>query len=429
MAMLGDIPLEIVELILSYAEPIAVACFSRTCRLYYTLIYESEDQHLWRSLFLSEEELFDDPRKCQNSLGEPLVLDESEYDWRGELQRRIRAQTVVYNPACCRDDELAEVLATLVSVINHTLPTSANHASLEVSKNLLWIAQCPLAEFIEYLHAQRTALSPEQRQLLGQLHTLFGLPVYDLKPERRVESRAYVYDMRNYTEENCWGPFTHDGRRAVNWEHLQAVQHVMAMHIAERQMESVVLNSMILFVYCQAQLADVSEAEDDWIDWAGVEGVWDCSFCFVDHRDLTTYNDPEFLYEEPRDISLFESPAFLEVFRSFNVYMRVTGNVPNPKHPTRPAIVFEGVVHDMHTMIGEVSVAPDNTVRWSFTSGENNQMIWSSEGVQIGPAQSTFGVLGTWTTVFHDEQDPIGPFWLRKDQDKTHITGVLDDNA
>ena len=56
----------------------------------------------------------------------------------------------------------------------------------------------------------------------------------------------------------------------------------------------------------------------------------------------------------------------------------------------------------------------------------------SSEGVQIGVVRSTFGVLGTWTTVHHHRHDPIGenghqnvfsgdthtdvigPFWMRK---------------
>ena len=51
--------------------------------------------------------------------------------------------------------------------------------------------------------------------------------------------------------------------------------------------------------------------------------------------------------------------------------------------------------------------------------------------MQVGAAQSPFGVLGIWTTVFHERDDPVGtlkthetlmtgtnkhqgPFWLRK---------------
>lgn len=59
--------------------------------------------------------------------------------------------------------------------------------------------------------------------------------------------------------------------------------------------------------------------------------------------------------------------------------------------------------------------------------------IISSEGVQVGGLRSTFGVLGSWTTIFHDADDPVGklvnlmavlgdenswylsgPFWMHK---------------
>ena len=32
----------------------------------------------------------------------------------------------------------------------------------------------------------------------------------------------------------------------------------------------------------------------------------------------------------------------------------------------------------------------------------------SSEGVQVGNVRSKFGVLGSWTTVLHDREDPVG---------------------
>lgn len=34
----------------------------------------------------------------------------------------------------------------------------------------------------------------------------------------------------------------------------------------------------------------------------------------------------------------------------------------------------------------------------------------SSEGVQVGGVRSLFGVLGSWTTVFHDAADPVGQY-------------------
>ena len=97
-------------------------------------------------------------------------------------------------------------------------------------------------------------------------------------------------------------------------------------------------------------------------------------------------------------------------------------------------------------MRGEVRVADDGSVRWSFVSLyvhfvvaryqlTRHKDIWegaianglevstpifsntsshrivsnscSSAGVQIGAVQSRFGVLGSWTTVIHDG-DPVG---------------------
>ena len=38
-------------------------------------------------------------------------------------------------------------------------------------------------------------------------------------------------------------------------------------------------------VYCQSNL-EQPEGEFNHVDWAGVEGMWNCSFCYIDHRDL-----------------------------------------------------------------------------------------------------------------------------------------------
>lgn len=34
----------------------------------------------------------------------------------------------------------------------------------------------------------------------------------------------------------------------------------------------------------------------------------------------------------------------------------------------------------------------------------------SSEGVQVGGVRSSYGCLGTWTTVLHDIHDPVGKY-------------------
>ena len=41
-------------------------------------------------------------------------------------------------------------------------------------------------------------------------------------------------------------------------------------------------------------------------------------------------------------------------------------------------------------------------------SGDQGNAIWNCEGVQVGALGSSFGVLGSWTTIFHDIDDPVG---------------------
>lgn len=35
---------------------------------------------------------------------------------------------------------------------------------------------------------------------------------------------------------------------------------------------------------------------------------------------------------------------------------------------------------------------------------------YSSSGVQVGGLGSFYGVLGSWTTIFHDTDDPVGEY-------------------
>lgn len=113
-------------------------------------------------------------------------------------------------------------------------------------------------------------------------------------------------------------------------------------------------------------------------------------------------------------MSLFDDPDYEEVFRYLDVQFKVTKYTPNPQFPSRPTISFSGDIRGVYMMKGTVSMTTEKEARWKFASGENGNLIWSSDGVQIGSVESTFGVLGTWSTVFHEDGDPVGPFWLRK---------------
>lgn len=40
----------------------------------------------------------------------------------------------------------------------------------------------------------------------------------------------------------------------------------------------------------------------------------------------------------------------------------------------------------------------------------NVTVVFSSEGVQVGGVRSLYGVLGVWTSVEHDINDPVGEY-------------------
>ena len=96
-------------------------------------------------------------------------------------------------------------------------------------------------------------LGPEERQFSAKLHTLYGVPIQ--LPRRTSSYGIYpyacsvVYDLRNYTEDNFWGPFKNDGyvrystemfgaltdswRRlfSADWERLEAIMIVLGHNL------------------------------------------------------------------------------------------------------------------------------------------------------------------------------------------------------
>jgi len=79
------------------------------------------------------------------------------------------------------------------------------------------------------------AASSEDRQASARLHCLYGVPI--VQPPRNRFSLPYpyacsiVYDLRNYTLENFWGPFLDDGTASVDWEKMEAVMLVLGFNL------------------------------------------------------------------------------------------------------------------------------------------------------------------------------------------------------
>ncbi|TBU59055.1 hypothetical protein BD310DRAFT_850189 [Dichomitus squalens] len=408
MAGIDNLPLEVFEQIIVLLDPIDVATLSQTRSAYYHLIYPSEDdQHLWRELYLQQP--FDDLRRCHTSLGRPL----QPIAWKTTLQRIIRARTILTNISACRPEERCTVLQTLIDMVCNCVPVTHTDV-IELSLNHVWVAA--MLRSSQFLEQPDWEQSPDERQLRERLHTYYGLSRSDFQAAKRTESRAFVYAMRNYKYDNDFGPFMMDGSGRVNWYHVRAIHHVMSMHIvpATEETESAEFNLFPMSMpWTQSVISEGMDLDKE-RDWAGVTGKWQCSFCFCDHRELLIYNGFNTSDTDPLHTEIFDDPDFIEVFRSICVDLRVLGTEEDPEHPGRPRINFGGSIEGTAVIVGYVKVTPDDQIQWHFTSGEQGNSIWSSEGVQVGNVRSKFGVLGSWTTVLHDRHDPVGPFWLWK---------------
>ena len=268
-----ELPTEIIEEILLQCDPIEVAKAAQTCSAFRTLIYASQDSKLWRDLYLAEP--FDDLRKCVSQHGH-----RAQVDWKRNLQRIIRARSIVANLSLLKPGELEEILQTLLMILLYHPPWSSHTAAAVSSLNLRWLSVILQHGFIDKVE-EMTSLTFAERQLLSRLHCYYGLTEKDMELQARVKSRVYVYTMRNYRPENDYGPLLSNG--TVNWEHMQALHHVVSMHLVDLKEAGFEFPKFSMSLPQMQIVIPVGENQDDWV---GLEGSWVISFCFCDHRDL-----------------------------------------------------------------------------------------------------------------------------------------------
>ncbi|KAI9443387.1 hypothetical protein H4582DRAFT_1808368 [Lactarius indigo] len=405
------LPQEIIERALTFLDPLHVASFSQTSRQYNNLVYHSRDNHLWRELYLAQP--LDDPRLALTPHLERVPME--SIDWKGSLQAIIRARTVLSDPSKCRLDERETILRTLIAMLRGAAPAPSWEKTL--SKNLVWL----VARLRDgtLLNDGSLPLSRTEAQLRAYLLVHLGLTPSDARSIDKAVARAFVYDLRNYCFEGSFGPYHPDGNGHVNWVHLHAIHRTVATHLVDLRETELFIFPLIpmSMPYCQSIIPpglDLEKAHD----WAGIEGLWHYSFCFIDHRELLHFNSYAPDDRAPLSISMFQDPRFRDAFRVIPMYFRIIGFEEDPERPTRPRLLFAGDVRGGQTMIGRIEMTPDEHLRWKWVCGEGGQTIWSCDGIQVGRVRSPYGVLGIWTTVFHDHGDPVGPFWLYKVKDK-----------
>lgn len=305
MTMLADLPPELVERIVILADPLDIPAFSRVSSWLYATINPPNDQRLWQALYLAQP--LDDPRKCCDQFGRPSY-SKSSFDWKKGLQRIMRARKVVMNPTFCPLEDRCEILQTLLHLITN-IPQTPSLAH-NMSMNLAWVVS--LLQGNTYLDTSFT-LSPEEDQLRARIHCHFGLTELDLTVPRQTKARGYIYDMRHYRLNTGFGPFMlgedveeddQGSELLVNWVHVQAIHHVMSMHLVNERLEEfttrkeaktgsdeyelkhfMFIHYPLSLPYCQTVISDGLDLDSE-LDWAGVEGLWRCYFCYFDHREL-----------------------------------------------------------------------------------------------------------------------------------------------
>ena len=164
--LITELPTEIIEEILVQCDPIEVAKAAKTCSALRSLIYDSQDSKLWRDLYIIEP--LDDLRKCVSQHGH-----RAQVDWKRNLQRIIRARSIVANLSLLKPGELEEILQTLLMILLYHPPWSSHTAVAVSSLNLRWLSVILQHGFIDRVGLEGSRVISfcfcNHRDLLGML--------------------------------------------------------------------------------------------------------------------------------------------------------------------------------------------------------------------------------------------------------------------
>ena len=288
--MFLSFPTELVQDVLRFCTPQALAAFSQTCRLAFTIVYGSEDQHVWREIFLSVP--FDDLRDS------PDYDSSVPIDWKTELQRRMRASSaIVFAPEDLPlspeiQEQALRAFEVLVKVAQSAIPpfrTDPDSPPVP-SHNMRWLTDA-LARCALFYDPEGSVNFDGHSDHLEQLLAYWGTPRRGVPTgSLHTEGRCFVYDLRHYTLESNWGVYRVAGTEQLdetraqyiyeaNWEHIKHCANTVLFGVAN------LLCPPMGFDFIRAYSAPGSfDRKPD--DWAGVEGVWVRYVCFMDYSDL-----------------------------------------------------------------------------------------------------------------------------------------------
>lgn len=307
---LSTIPQEVAEHVLKFCHARDYASISETCRALHKIVYNEDDQCVWREAFLSHP--FDDLRKSLD------YSPDADIDWRRELQDRISAERVLQSahvPVMVDEANIVEagVLKALETVITaiHTASPAEPTETEEKSETISWaetvllksgiFSTSPTLEPTREEYPAFGTIAYKLRQIRAQLRSYLTI-IFEkgdteesqkrLKQTRSL-SRCFIYDLRNYENETLWGPYeaVADDKYPVkacgiyvDWEHVEHIQNVVFMNLRELPplLQKPAIPTFEIQMTRPYSAPRSSERKPH--DWAGVEGVWRRVVCFMDYR-------------------------------------------------------------------------------------------------------------------------------------------------
>ncbi|KAE9395927.1 hypothetical protein BT96DRAFT_1042571 [Gymnopus androsaceus JB14] len=210
---------------------------------------------------------------------------------------------------------------------------------------------------------------------------------------RRIQSRCFVYDIRNYKPINQWGPFLDDG--SVNWLHIEHLANVVLINLRELPPLWATTIPPLGLENTRAYSAPGPHCDTD---WAGVEGTWRRYVCFMDYRYVSNHYSN--VAGGPRNPLFFHDTRFREATRLIEVklhliskgelrFQKPSCEGPN-LNPRYPVLYFSGTSRGVSgneaKIEGTVQIGVDGTPRWTFVNAMliSGSYLPSSKGVQIG---------------------------------------------
>ncbi|KAI0724184.1 hypothetical protein C8T65DRAFT_824509 [Cerioporus squamosus] len=136
---LHSLPAEVIERILTFSDPRDVSRYARTCRHAHRIVYETEDQYLWRELYLGRP--FDDLRRAiatpKGRIAAPSLSGtlgtyepKQEVQWRPELQRRFQAELIASSGRAHDVELLQAAYEAFLSAIDTAAPVDGADSGL-----------------------------------------------------------------------------------------------------------------------------------------------------------------------------------------------------------------------------------------------------------------------------------------------------------